>query len=202
MTEPFLELAYAVRHIEEWGWCGAAATEVGLIAASVAHKSEADCVAELATASAGVRNRRGARRLRARRGDHREWTAAARTAYQTAGNGLEQLWEYISTGRQRMDAPLDQRAGTEFQRKTWDVLRALPFGETRTYAWVARAAGRPDATRAVGTAVGTNRLLIFVPCHRVVAVGGLGGYSRGTAVKRRLLDHEQAWPRMQTLFSA
>ena len=203
MTAPFLELAFAVRFVEGWGWCGTAATEVGLVAATLAHQSEAKCLDELQAASTAARKRaRGARRLRRRRTDHLDWAPAGRSAYQLAGNGLEQLWEYLCTGRQRLDAPLDQRAGTEFQRRTWDVLRQIPFGQTRSYAWLARAIGQPRATQAVGAAVGSNRLLILLPCHRVVAARGVGGYSRGTAVKRRLLDHEQAWPRMRPLIEA
>ena len=202
MLEPFLELALAVRYVEGWGWCGTAATEVGLIATTLAHAGENACVDDLRSAStAGRTKARGARRLRRRRTERDEWQPAGRSAYQIAGNGLEQLWEYLTTGRQRLDAPLDQRAGTEFQRRTWEILRRLPFGDSRAYGWVARQIGQPEATQAVGTAVGANQILIFIPCHRVVAARGVGGYSRGRAVKRRLLDHEKSWPRMEMLFA-
>ena len=75
----------------------------------------------------------------------------------------------------------------------------LPFGETRSYAWLARAVGSPHATRAIGRAVGSSPNLIFVPCHRIVGSRGLGGYARGISVKRQLLDHEEAWPRMRPM---
>jgi len=198
MEDPLLELAFALRFVEGWGWCGVAATEQGLLASTLAYSSEADCLRALEEAStAGRTAAKGPRRLRRRRASQSGVSAAGRTAYQLAGNGLEQLWEYLATGRQRLEAPLDLRAGTGFQLKTWTALRTVGFGETRTYAWVARTIGSERATRAVGTAIGTNPLLIFVPCHRVVGARGLGGFSRGIPLKRRLLDHEQAWPRLR-----
>ncbi len=82
--------------------------------------------------------------------------------------------------------------GTEFQRRVWDELVRIPFGETRSYAAIARSLGDPAATRAVGTANGANPLAIVVPCHRVVRTGGaLGGYAGGLDAKRWLLDHER-----------
>jgi methylated-DNA-[protein]-cysteine S-methyltransferase len=90
--------------------------------------------------------------------------------------------------------PLDLR-GTEFQRRVWDALLAIPFGKTRTYAEVARAIAEPAAVRAVGAANGANPCAIVVPCHRVVASGGkLGGYGGGLPLKRRLLALEHATP--------
>lgn len=86
--------------------------------------------------------------------------------------------------------PLDA-AGTAFQRKVWKETRAIPYGETRTYADIAAAIGSPKAVRAVGTALGRNPVCIVVPCHRVVpASGGIGQYAYGKAMKRWLLDHE------------
>lgn len=87
--------------------------------------------------------------------------------------------------------PLASGRGTPFQRAVWRVLRRIPYGEVRTYGWVARALGRPGAARAVGGACGANPWPIIVPCHRVVAAGGaLGGYSAGLALKRLLLRLE------------
>lgn len=81
--------------------------------------------------------------------------------------------------------------GTGFQRKVWKATRAIPYGETRTYAEIAAAIGSPNAVRAVGTALGRNPVCIVVPCHRVVpAAGGIGQYAYGKAMKRWLLDHE------------
>lgn len=81
--------------------------------------------------------------------------------------------------------------GTEFQRTVWEELRRIPYGETRSYADVARAIGRPTAVRAVARANGDNRLAVFIPCHRVVGSDGrLTGYGGGLWRKRRLLDLE------------
>ena len=200
MTDGFLEFALAVRTVEDWGWCGVAASEVGLVGATLAHTREAACVTALQqTSSAASARARGAARLRRRRAEHDQWPPAGRAAYQTAGHGLEQLWEYLTAGRQRLEVALDHRAGTDFQRRTWDAIRQVPFGETRSYAWLARAVGSPHATRAIGRAVGSSPNLIFVPCHRIVASRGLGGYARGLSVKRQLLDHEESWPRMRPM---
>lgn len=82
--------------------------------------------------------------------------------------------------------------GTAFQQAVWQALRAIPPGETRSYAEIAAAAGRPGAVRAVGTACGANPLAIVVPCHRVLrADGALGGYAYGTARKQSLLARER-----------
>jgi O-6-methylguanine DNA methyltransferase len=86
--------------------------------------------------------------------------------------------------------PLDVR-GTSFQLKVWNATAAIPYGETRTYAQIAKAIGHPKAVRAVGTALGKNPVCILVPCHRVVpSSGGIGNYAHGKAMKRWLLDHE------------
>jgi methylated-DNA-[protein]-cysteine S-methyltransferase len=82
--------------------------------------------------------------------------------------------------------------GTEFMRRVYRVVQAIPAGETRSYGEVARAAGRPGAARAVGTTLRRNRICLFIPCHRVVASTGLGGFTSpgGLAQKRALLDLE------------
>ncbi|MDX3577154.1 MULTISPECIES: methylated-DNA--[protein]-cysteine S-methyltransferase [unclassified Streptomyces] len=81
--------------------------------------------------------------------------------------------------------------GTPFQRSVWAGLRAIPYGETRTYGELAEALGSPGASRAVGLANGKNPIGIIVPCHRVIgAGGGLTGYGGGLHRKRRLLDFE------------
>ena len=81
--------------------------------------------------------------------------------------------------------------GTDFQCAVWNSLRAIPFGETRTYTDIAEGIGRPTASRAVGAANGANPLPIVVPCHRVVgADGSLTGFAGGVETKRWLLAHE------------
>jgi AraC family transcriptional regulator of adaptative response/methylated-DNA-[protein]-cysteine methyltransferase len=103
-----------------------------------------------------------------------------------------QLHEYFDGRRQDFDLDLDLR-GTDFQRQVWEVLLAIPFGETRSYGDQARAIGRPTATRAVARANGDNRIAIVVPCHRVVGADGtLTGYGGGLWRKRRLLELEGA----------
>lgn len=83
--------------------------------------------------------------------------------------------------------------GTEFQRKVWEALRAIPCGSTRTHGEIARALGRPTAVRAVARACATNRLAVVVPCHRIVrGDGSLGGYRWDIERKRALLREERA----------
>jgi methylated-DNA-[protein]-cysteine S-methyltransferase len=89
------------------------------------------------------------------------------------------------------DVDLDLEELTDFQRACADALRALPRGEVVTYGELAALAGRPGAARAAGTFCAQNKLSVFIPCHRVVAAGGIGGYgSSGIDVKRRLLALE------------
>ena len=90
------------------------------------------------------------------------------------------------------DIPLDV-AGTAFQRRVWQALRAIPCGETRSYGDLAAALGNPRASRAVGGANRANRIAVLIPCHRVVAADGtLGGYAWGVEVKAELLRREGA----------
>ncbi|MDR1489384.1 MAG: methylated-DNA--[protein]-cysteine S-methyltransferase [Desulfovibrio sp.] len=105
-----------------------------------------------------------------------------------------QLGEYFAGRRGVFDLPLDPR-GTDFQREVWEALRAIPFGETRSYAQVAAAVGRPRAFRAVGSANNKNPVGIIIPCHRVIGSdGSLVGYAAGLERKRFLLDLEAASP--------
>ena len=102
----------------------------------------------------------------------------------------DELGDYFAGTRTTFTVPLAMR-GTPFELRTWEALRAIPHGETRSYADIARAIGAPDAVRAVGSANGRNRLAIVVPCHRVVnADGRLGGYGGGLWRKQRLLGLE------------
>lgn len=81
-------------------------------------------------------------------------------------------------------------AGPSFHRRVWDVLSSIPFGGTMTYAGIAERLGSPKAARAVGNACAKNPVPIIVPCHRVLAQGGLGGFGGGLEAKRWLLRHE------------
>ena len=102
----------------------------------------------------------------------------------------EQLDAYFDMRLTRFDLPLEPR-GTDFQRRVWESLRVIPFGETISYAELARRIDNPKAVRAVGAANGRNPLMIVVPCHRVIgADGSLTGFGGGIDRKRWLLDHE------------
>lgn len=83
---------------------------------------------------------------------------------------------------------VDLTRATDFQRRVWEVTRRIPYGETRSYAWVAEHVGNLKAVRAVGQALGNNPLPVIIPCHRVLRRdGGLGGFTGGIELKRYLL---------------
>jgi methylated-DNA-[protein]-cysteine S-methyltransferase len=101
-----------------------------------------------------------------------------------------QLAEYFAAQRKEFTVKLDF-AGTDFQRKVWNALLTIPFGETRSYAEIARQIGNPAAARAVGAANGRNPVSIIAPCHRVVgSTGTLTGFAGGLDVKAHLLALE------------
>jgi O-6-methylguanine DNA methyltransferase len=105
---------------------------------------------------------------------------------------VHQLQEYLAGRRRQFTFPLDLR-GTSFQLKCWRALLDIPYGQTRTYADIARAVGSPHGYRAVGLANNRNPIAIVVPCHRVIASDGtLCGYGGGLEVKRKLLELEGA----------
>ncbi|MFF9867712.1 methylated-DNA--[protein]-cysteine S-methyltransferase [Streptomyces sp. NPDC013953] len=106
------------------------------------------------------------------------------------GEAVRQLDAYFAGELTVFDLPL-HLAGTPFQRGVWQMLRTIPYGETRTYGELAEALGRPGASRAVGLANGKNPIGIIVPCHRVIgASGSLTGYGGGLDRKQRLLTFE------------
>ena len=103
---------------------------------------------------------------------------------------IKQLGEYFAGDRRRFDVPV-QVSGTPFQQSVWLELAEIPFGQTVSYADLARMVGHANAYRAVGQANGANPVPIILPCHRVVSSGGgLGGYGGGLPIKRRLLALE------------
>jgi len=106
-------------------------------------------------------------------------------------SAMAQLNEYFQGTRRQFDLKFDLGEATDFQAEVYRALCQIPYGETRSYAWVARQIRKPAAARAIGQACRANPLPIFIPCHRVVSAGGkLGGYSSGLDIKRRLLDLE------------
>jgi len=111
-------------------------------------------------------------------------------------NGLHRwvsaIAKHLAGRHPQLDLPVDVQA-TAFQWKVWEALRAIPYGSTQSYSEVARALGRPTATRAVARACATNPVAVVIPCHRVVREdGGLGGYRWGLERKQALLEKERA----------
>jgi methylated-DNA-[protein]-cysteine S-methyltransferase len=114
---------------------------------------------------------------------------------------VEQLEAYFAGGRMDFELNLDL-IGTTFQRRVWEALLTIPYGETRSYGEIAKQIGSPGASRAVGLANGHNPVGIIVPCHRVIGSNGsLTGYGGGLDRKRALLEMEKnrVWP-VPTLF--
>ena len=103
---------------------------------------------------------------------------------------LARIVAILETPKGRCEIPLDIQ-GTAFQQKVWERLRKIPCGETRSYTALAEAVGRPDAVRAVASAIAANRHAVVIPCHRVVRSDGqLSGYRWGPNRKRALLERE------------
>ena len=102
----------------------------------------------------------------------------------------EQLLQYFERDRSEFELKLSL-AGTEFQKRTWQMLASIPYGETWSYAELATSIGSPIAVRAVGSANGRNPLPIVLPCHRVIGMNGaLTGFGGGLPAKKWLLEHE------------
>ncbi|MHB2027306.1 MAG: methylated-DNA--[protein]-cysteine S-methyltransferase [Acidimicrobiales bacterium] len=122
--------------------------------------------------------------------------ASRGVAPRAVASGATQLREYFEGERRDFDVTLEEPAATMFQRDVWRALAAIPYGEVRTYAELARDVGRARAWRAVANANRANPWPVIVPCHRVVATGGLGGYGGSSddasEVKRYLLTLENA----------
>lgn len=105
-------------------------------------------------------------------------------------NWIETLVRHLNGQQPHLDLPLDVQA-TAFQRRVWQALQAIPYGETRSYSQIARTIGQPTAARAVANACATNPVAIAIPCHRIVREdGNMGGYRWGEARKQQLLEKE------------
>ena len=116
--------------------------------------------------------------------------AATASSASPVRDAASQLAEYFAGRRRAFDIALGRVATTDFRRRVWAALAAIPYGEVRSYGQVATAVGDPRAARAVGNANHANPWPIVIPCHRVVASNGLGGFGGGLDVKRYLLDLE------------
>ncbi len=125
------------------------------------------------------------------------WTNPDRAGFGPRDRGAlrvaeRQLHEYLAGARPAFDLTV-RMVGSPFRRAVWELIAAIPRGQTRTYGQLAAALAVPSHPRAVGTAVGANPLSIVVPCHRVVgSAGALTGYAGGLERKRRLLELEGA----------
>lgn len=109
-------------------------------------------------------------------------------------SAMAQIMEYLAGQRRAFHVSLDPW-GTDFQQRVWSALLEIPYGETRSYREVAAILGCPRGARAVGGAVGSNPVPIFIPCHRVVrSNGGLGGFGAGLDIKEHLLALESQKP--------
>lgn len=103
----------------------------------------------------------------------------------------KQLQEYFNKSRKNFDLPLAPK-GTKFMENVWKALRAIPYGETRSYKDIAESINNPKACRAVGMANHRNPIAIAIPCHRVIgAKGSLVGYAGGLELKKYLLELEK-----------
>ncbi|GAA0783682.1 methylated-DNA--[protein]-cysteine S-methyltransferase [Marinobacterium sediminicola] len=121
----------------------------------------------------------------------RATVAANASGHPVLDQAVNELEAYFRGERTTFDIPLAP-VGTAFQGKVWDALQAIPYGEVRSYADIAKAIGSPQASRAVGMANNRNPISIIIPCHRVVGTNGsLTGYGGGLETKIRLLELEQ-----------
>ena len=131
--------------------------------------------------------------------DRSGWTPAGADAF---ADVVEQLNAYFAGTLTEFDVELELH-GTEFQRKVWAALQAIPYGQTRSYGEIAEQIGSPSASRAVGLANGRNPISIIVPCHRVIgAAGSMTGYGGGIDRKKMLIALEKTQaPAEPTLFA-
>ncbi|MDA1188704.1 MAG: methylated-DNA--[protein]-cysteine S-methyltransferase [Chloroflexi bacterium] len=158
----------------EAGWMGLVITEKGVRSGTMALSSPDQCIMELGHELDGAEQ--SSRHLAKLRSRIQQYFAGKRTDFS--------------------DVVLDLEDAGPFQRAAWEATRTIPWGETRSYQWIAAYAGKPRAPRAAGQAMSRNRIPIIVPCHRVIAsdgrLGGYGGGASGLALKRRLLSMEGA----------
>lgn len=155
------------------GWAGVALSPGGIRRATLFHRSREACEAELRASGAAFGG-----------DDPRLEEVASRLRGYAAGEGP--LLD---------DYPVDLPPCTPMQRDTWLALRRIPYGQTRSYGWLAKEIGRPGKARPVGAINGANPIPLWLPCHRVIgADGSLTGYGGGLEMKRRLLELERALP--------
>jgi len=153
------------------GWVGVAATEQGLCRIVLPKNDKTAALREL--------------------GDETVEAASNPAAAPLLAKAVKLLKRYFSGESLSFDVAFDLRYYTLFQQAVWKAAQAVPSGETRSYAWIAKRIRNPKAARAVGQALGANPIPIFIPCHRVVSsTGTLGGFSGGLGMKKKLLELE------------
>ncbi len=151
-----------------WGWMASAFGDSGLVALTLPQHSEKEAIESLA-----------------------DQTKESNLRIVRNSSLAGQVNGYFEGRRKDFDISVDLCLGTEFQREVWKAAMGVPYGEQRSYAWIARKICSPLAMRAVGHALGSNPIAVMVPCHRILrSDGGLGGYGGGLPMKRRLLKLE------------
>lgn len=156
------------------GWAGVALSSAGIRHATLFHASAESCAGELRAAGADA----------SETGPRAHEIARLLTSYARGEGALLD------------DYPVDLPACTPLQARVWLALRRVPFGETRSYGWLANEVGVPGKARPVGSINGSNPVPLWLPCHRIIgADGSLVGYGGGLEMKRRLLELEGALPR-------
>ncbi len=162
----------------QFGWMGLLSSEIGLLRASLPEES-----AEVSAMRLGIEGGQEAR---------------APERFAQLRDRLLSYFEGADVGFR--DVVLDLGGAPAFHRKAWDACRAIPRGETRTYKWLAKMAGSPNAPRAAGQTMARNRVPIIVPCHRVIGSdGSMRGFGSGDSridLKLRLLELEGAGARL------
>ena len=164
-----------------FGWVALSGGPRGAISLDYGYDSRRQCVAELPPGIA--RNLLACSPAKQHEGPHDgpEWLLSACVA----------LTRYFAGEKTVFKIPIDFGSATTFQKSVWRACRRIPYGQTRSYGWVAEKCGSPGAARAVGNALNANPLPVIIPCHRVLrANGDPGGFARGTHEKLRLLHLE------------
>jgi methylated-DNA-[protein]-cysteine S-methyltransferase len=155
----------------EWGWIAVMASPAGLCRTTLPAPDEESAMNAAIRDVSAIRQEAAFREVR----------------YALTNYFKGQRSEFLFT------IDLDLSGCTSFQRDVWEATRNIPYGQLRCYGWIAAEIGRPKAARAVGQALGANRLPIVIPCHRVVrSDGSLGGFSGGLYWKQRLIELERA----------
>jgi O-6-methylguanine DNA methyltransferase len=173
----------------KWGWIGLAATQRGVTSIVLPKPSRQAVECELKGRGVIHHARRGRNELRPYENQLPPGTGVSSHSILLAARTA--IAEYLDGNVRSFDLPLDLNGHPPFRTKVWEVLRTIPYGRVRSYGWVAKKIGKPQAARAVGGACGANPVPLLVPCHRVVAGdGSLGGFSGGLQVKKRLLKLE------------